>query len=371
MTGKQLGNRSVSLRAGITAVVCAAVLALSACDLRLETEPVVFPSPDATTVARDSLAIAESRVVAAASDAGVSADDVAVGAAATAQAHLDALGGVYVAYPGATLSPSPSAAPTPTLAAAIADVRATAESVAASTEDVNLAFLARSINLDWALRELWAARVAADSAAALALESPTDDSSGSDPAITQPSLAEPERLPGDSGNAYFPGADGAVAEASADGAGFAPDSIAVTGLTTEQLTALAVAEDEARFAYETIAALEFSTRRDDVLAKSRLHGARSDALAALFASDMPASDPRTPLYQLRDANLADPDSRVSLARSIEIDLGARYSVLLDGAPADDATWLVNAAFDAYARAMATGGFTAGDLPTLPGITVGA
>ena len=366
-------NRVGWARAGIAALACASVVALAGCDLRLETDPVVLPSPDATTVARNSLADAAAVVLDAATDAGSSADSVAVGAAATAQAHLDALGGVYVAYPGATPSPSPSASPVPapTLTEAINAVRTTAEEVAATTADANLAFLARSIDLDWALRELWAARSAANAAAeaaaaaAQASASPTPDPPTPDPPASAPSAAEPEPLPGDDGAALFPLADGTTAES----AGFAPG--AATGLSVEQVSALALVEDEARFAYETLAAQEFVQRRDEALSRSRLHAERSDALAALLTSDLKAPDPRTPLYQLRDANLLDFASRRALERSIETDLGARYAALLDGASVADAAWLLNAAFNAYARAMATDGFATADLPTLPGLTVGA
>ena len=55
---------------------------------------------------------------------GADADDLAVGAAAAAETHLEVLGGVYVAYPFAPASPegaaTVSAASQPTLAAAIA-----------------------------------------------------------------------------------------------------------------------------------------------------------------------------------------------------------------------------------------------------------
>ncbi|NYI41832.1 DUF4439 domain-containing protein [Demequina lutea] len=363
--------RAGSLRTAVAALVCASALVLSACDIRLETDPVTFPSPDATAVARNSLADAEAAVLAAATDAGASADGAAPGAAATAQTHLDVLGGVYVAHPGTTPAPSPSVTPAPaaTLADAIDAVRTKAEEVAATTDDADLAFLARSIDLDWALRELSAARAAATLAAddaaaqasAQASASPTPEES-----VTSPNATKPTPLPGDSGDAPFP-----LASRSASGsAGFAP-SAATSGLSDEQLSTLALAEDEARFAYETIAALEFGSLRESILARMRLHGERSDSLATVLASKSDAADPRTPLYQLRDANLPDPDSRDALERSIEIDLGDHYAALLDGASTADAAWLLNAAFDSYARAMATPGFTTADLPTLPGLRVGA
>jgi hypothetical protein len=142
-------------------------------------------------------------------------------------------------------------------------------------------------------------------------------------------------------------------------------------VTKEKLSTLTLAEDEARFAYETIAALEFGTLRESILARTRLHAQRSDALASVLTSQLHGTDPRTPLYQLRDANLPDPQSREALERSIERDLGDRYAALLDGASAADAAWLLNAAYDSYARALATPGFATADLPTLPGLRVGA
>jgi len=337
---------SARTRALIALVAASVALTTAGCDLRLEADTIVYPSPDAVTVARDTLADAESAVLTAADTAGASADDVAAEASATAQAHLDALGGVYVAYPDTTPEPTASATPAPTLSEAIDEARAIAEEVAASNLDPGLAFLARSIDLDWALREQWATIVPADTA---------DDADDSDNAGTSDTAGTSDET------TYFPLANGSTA----DSAGFAP-SAATTGLSEDALSDLALREDEARFTYETIAALEFDSLRDVALARARLHEERSDALASLLTSD-----PRTPLYQLRDANLPDPDSRDALQRSVETDLGARYAALLDGAYAADAAWLLNSAFDSYARAMATAGFEASDLPQLPGLKTAA
>jgi len=336
---------------GFTAVAAALAVAMlvSACGVRWETDPSPFPAPDAVTVARNSLADAESAVLQAATDSGSDADLVAPGAAIAAQAHLGVLGGVYVAYPDAP-SPSPSVSPAaePTLAEAIASARATAEDVASTTGDVDLAFLARSIDLEWALRGLWAQREEATQASA--------DAETAASASPTPLPAADEDSSSDADPLWFPLADGS----SADDAGFGPD--ATTGLARDALSALALAEDEARFAYETLAAQEFAQNRDAALARAGLHGERSDSLAALLDTD-----PRTPLYQLRDANLPDPDSRRALERSLENDLAVRYAALLDGASPADAAWLLNASFDAYARALRTEGFAASDLPTLPGL----
>jgi hypothetical protein len=301
-------------------------------------------------------------VAAAAEREGSDADNVAPAAADAAEEHLAALGGVYVAYPGATATPSPtvSPAPEPTLGEAITAARIAATQVAATTEDADLAFLARSIDLEWALRELWAtyeaqeqaeAEAAADAAAA-ATASPT-------PAPTAPaSVGALDDSPGDSDPVRFPLADGSTARE----AGFAP--IATTKVPLEAIADLALKEDEARFAYETMAAQEFGPRRDDALARTRLHAERSDALAALLDTDE-----RTVLYQLRDADLVNPESRRALEVSIETDLAWRYAALLDEASTADAAWLLNSSFDAFARAMRTDGFTADDLPTLPGLIV--
>ncbi len=337
------GRRLRGFAAAVAAVTV--VTLVSGCGVRWETDPSPFPSPDALTVARDSLADAEAGVLAASAREGADAYAVA------AQAHLDVLGGVYVAYPDAP-SPSPtvSPAPEPTLAEAIASARATAENVAATTDDADLAFLARSIDLEWALRGLWAEREAAAPAAA--------DAETAASASPTPSPATASDFPSEADPTWFPLADGSTA----DTAGFVPD--AATGIALDVLSDLALAEDEARFAYETLAAQEFAQDRDAALARAVLHGERSDALAALLDDD-----PRTPLYQLRDADLLDPDSRRALELSLETDLAVRYSVLLDGASATDAAWLLNASFDAYARAMRTEGFAASDVPTLPGLKV--
>jgi len=332
MAWMRRNDHSVRARALVASVAVVAALASTGCGLRWETDASVFPSPDAVTVARDALADAEAGVLAAAAP-DAATDATAANATTTAQAHLDVLGGAYDAYPGTTPSPSVSPAPDPTLSEAIRAARATAEDVAATMadEDADLAFLARSIDLDWALRELRTDRVNAGGPAN-----------------------------GANNTMYFPLADAS----DTSSAGFAPDAATTTSLSEHALSELALKEDEARFAYETIAALEFDSLRQQALSRSRLHGERSDALASVLATD-----PRTPLYQLRDGNLPDPGSREALALSIELDLGARYAAALDGASATDATWLLNAAFDTYARSMVTEGFAPSDLPTLPGVAV--
>ena len=303
----------------------AVTVLVSACDVRWETDPSPAPSPDPTTLLRDSLANSED-VVAQAADA--SALPLAGRAAQSAEAHLTALGGVYVAYPDATPSPSPSPEPLPSVADAIADARAEASDVAAQTIDPDLAFLAASIELEWALVQWASEAVTAD---------PSD--------ATDPSTAP------DSSTVPDPSAAAEVATP--------PDA---TDLSDAALSELVLAHDEARFAYETLAAQEFATDRDVALARAQFHGGSADALVTLLAED-----PRTPLYQLRDAELIDPDARDTLALSLELNLGWRYAALMDGATANDRAWLFDGAFDAYTAAGRTEGFTFDDIPTLPGV----
>ncbi len=293
------GRRLRGFAAAVAAVTVATLV--SGCGVRWETDPSPAPSPDATTVLRDSLAEAENVVAEAAAGSTL---PIAGRAAKSAEAHLTALGGVYVAYPGSTPSPSPSPEALPPVADAIADVRAQAKDVAGQATDTDLAFLAASIELEWALVE-WA----------------------SGPAPTT-----------------------------------SPDPPMATDLPDAAVSELVLAHDEARFAYETLAAQEFATDRAVALARALFHGDTADALVTLVAVD-----PRTPLYQLRDADLTDPDARDALARSLELDLGWRYASLMDGATARDRTWLFDGAFEAYTAAARTEGFTFGDIPTLPGL----
>lgn len=301
-----MASRRLRGFAAAAAAVGVAML-VSGCGVRWETDHSPVPSPDETTVLRDRLAHAEQAVADAAAG---SASPLAVRASTSAEAHLTALGGVYVAYPGTALSPSPSLSPLPSVSAAIADARAQAAEAATQATDPNLAFLASSIQLEWTLVQ-WAST--ADKA---------------DLVDTEERVTAPE----------------------------------VTDLPDSALSKVVLAHDEARFAYETLAAQEFAADREVTLARAMSHGDRAEALAALVAVD-----PRTPLYQLRDVDLTDPDARDALARSLELDLGWRYAALLDAATAKDRGWLFDGALDAYAAAGRTEGFAVSDIPMLPGV----
>lgn len=327
MAGRARGMRGAAL-------LVAAALACGACDVRWESDPSPAPSPDATTLARDTLAVAEQTVLDAARAEGDSE------AEAAASAHLDALGGVYVAFPDAPPTASPSPAAPPPLDDAIAAARVAARD-AESDADANLASLATSIDLGWALhvaaREAGAAAGGRDGATA---DATADATAPSDPTVGTPL---PDPAEGDAFDGFDPGPS--------------------TSLTADDLAALALAHDEARFAYETAAAQYFAQDRAWALATADWHAARGDALAEGLDED-----PRTPLYQLRGVDLLDPEARSGLLEGLELDLAARYAALAVAASSDDRPWLLNGAYDAYVRVLASG--TAADLPALPGLRVG-
>lgn len=139
------------------ALLAAAALGmgLSACSVRLETPPVITPTPSQDTVLRDAAADAEQAVIDAVAEDGANCDNFAgEGTAALAAelgpVRLAALGGVYVAFPSA--SPAPSLAVTPTACiATIVDAIDTDVDGAIAAEDESLAALLGSIAISHAL----------------------------------------------------------------------------------------------------------------------------------------------------------------------------------------------------------------------------
>lgn len=342
-----MAGRTSAYHFTVAVVTCLAIFVTSGCGLRWETEPSPIPVADQTTLERDALAAAVETVMMVAAtrsdNAGLTATDIAA-------AQLDVLGGVYVAYPDAEVTPDPSASPPLSYADAVAALRTTARDIAAQTADANLASIATSIDLAWALAGAW------EEAAVEAPAIPEVDTGGildggDDAAETVNSetwLSESLPLP-----------DGTRSEA-----GFAP--VLETTLSAEEIAELALMHDHARFVYETAAAQLFAHERDEALRRSGAHGERSDALQAATT----APDERTTLYQLRDVNLADAEARRALFISIEHDLAVRYAVLAVTATGSDRDWLLNAA---YGSAVAVFTLGAGDdlVTALPGLTVPA
>ncbi|WP_297082048.1 hypothetical protein [uncultured Demequina sp.] len=316
--------------------VALAAVGVSGCSWRAETPPPDWPSPDTTTVTRDAAAEREQAVIDAVSP---------FTAAATAQAHvlaeleavaapvrLDALGGVYVAYPDASPSPSPSGdwtaqdMPNPTEAVASARDGHLADGL--TTEDPDLAALLRSAGLSQALSDWFAVWV--------------------EDRISSAELAVVEER--------------SLSSASLPHASPVPES---TAMPTATVAELALAHDQARYAYEVMAASASGDERDTWLQRRDLQAARASALAAQPGVE----DPRSATYTLLLDDYRDHDARLSTAVALENGLGATYAGLALGARPDEVPWLLNAAFDAYAQAAAFGepSAAAWTVPALPGI----
>lgn len=344
--------------------VLAGVVALGAtgCSWRLEEEPVVYPSADQVTLARDAAAKREQQIIdalATNADGDGSTSDLAVFELLAAPVHVDALGGVYVATP----SPAPSPSPSPivgSLADAVAQARDAALESAQTTTDANLALLQSSIGLTHGLA-LWfsttggALPVPDASATPSSVPSSTRSASPSaepDVAATASPRAAPE--PVTSAERILPSSVNL-------GESFTPASTET--ISPDTFGDLAVAHDKARFLYELIAARSSGGERANALARRDIHASRSAEFAALAGSD----DRRQILYDVPLADVADAAARARTALDTEFALGATYASMLNGVANDDRGWILNASFDAYAAGALQSGFTPDMFPVLPGI----
>lgn len=314
--------------------VVLAVVVLAGCSWRVEAPAPAWPSPDELTQVRDAAAERESLVVdatdesnAAGTPTGVVLNEIERHLAPT---RLEALGGLYVAYPDATPTPAEDEQ-APSLLEAVTGARDGHLADALATDSADLALLLASAGLSHALSAWYAAWV--------------EDAIG---AAELPVVAE-RTLP---------------SEVLAEVAGLVPPA---TTLPTEKIAELAVMHDQARYAYEVMAARAAEDERDQWLARRDLQAARGEALVALSGLE----DQREATYVVLGDRTADSAARVETARQIEAGAGATYASLLAEATTDEWSWLLHAAFDAYAQAATYGEPTAEDypVPALPGITV--
>ena len=295
------------------AAVAVSVAVLAACSVRLETPEPSWPAPSADTVLRDDLAAAISSIETQAQTHG---DTLAQ---QIAQEHLELFGGVYVAYPSATAAPSASpttasasAVSPPTMADAVAAAVETASTVASESQDDNLRRLATSVELAWSLF-LWSAG------------SPRDP----DPALVE------GKTPWE-----------AVSSLDAPGA-------------PEAWCELAVAHDEARFAFEVIAAHSTDVARDEALARSAAHG----EIAAAY--EVPCgSDVLTPMYQLSGVDLATPEGLAKLSREVEKTAALIASSLAVSATGVERQLLFAEAYSSWTQTLMRGE----SLPHAPGLS---
>lgn len=360
-----------TLRAVTTGLLAAALATgMSGCSWHLEAEPVVYPSASQSTLERDQAARREQSVVdalgtvgdsgtatdtgnAAAQGTAAGAGDLAAIESQAAPAHLDALGGVYLASPSPTPSPFPGS-----LADAVQQARDGALETARDTADANLAFLQSSMGLTHAFALWWAqnANLAA-SVEATPAPSPTASAPGDvEPGASPAPSASPSPEPVTAAARLLPSSINL-------GESFIPQQTAAISPLT--FSDLALAHDQARFLYEVIAARSAGSERDNALARRNVHAARADEFAALAGSE----DRRQPLYEVAPDDVSTALSRGATARAAEFALGATYAAMLDGVADEDRGWILNAAFDAYAAGSVQLGFTPDEFPVLPGLEV--
>lgn len=315
-----MGPRRVVARSILAASLAAT--ALAGCGLRLETEDPVAPNADAFEILRDAAARAEADVARASSAAADPDSWLAAVAGALASEHLDALGGVYVAFPtpSAGVEPSPSAAPVdgPTSFARYAAFARDVELEGALTsEDPGLALL------------LGSAGVA--HASALATAAWRDAR-----AVGYGAPAAQDRTPPVPGGHFSSLVPSTADQAAAIG----PDG----------LEALILAHDYASYAYEVMAARSSGEARTAYLDRSWLHDHRADRLVALAGAD-----PRAAGYEVDRVDVSSEQGITALAVRLETDIANDYMVQFSAAIAAVAApevkaWLLAGAFDALVQA---------------------
>ncbi len=323
-----------------SALLLGALLLASAagCDIRRETSPSPTPTAGQYEQLRNEAAQEEAGILNALDR--VPAGDERWNAYLVdeetrfANAHLNALGGVYVPFPTASPTASPTATvapPTPAdLVIAAAHARDADLSDALVADDPELALVLASIGLSHA-------EVLAVSAYRGLI---------------------------DSGNAPL------AAERPAPGDAFATLVPSSTALDETTLEGIIVSHDYASYLYEVIAARTSGDARTQALARSRIHAKRADDLVALASAD-----PRNAAYVIDHDRLASVDDMNTLARETEAGIADRYITAfsavasLGDAGRADRAWLISAAFDALVQGALWPGATPADADPLPGVVL--
>ncbi|MFE6235320.1 DUF4439 domain-containing protein [Cellulosimicrobium sp. NPDC057862] len=326
------------LLAAVT-VLATGVLA-AGCGVRLETPPPTEPSPDAVEVLRagavdDALAVAD--LVA---DVTPSVTDPATlaaleEAAAFAEQHADALGGVYdsglddLDLPaGDTTSTAPADDTDEPADAGGTEEDGTEDDVAAdepgaaTTDDVVVALV------EAAQRTGSSADAATDAGLARLLAS-----------VAASEHVSAQRLAALTGSTS---ADVLVTTAP-------PVEEAPAGIGAADLATLVETEDAAGYAYEVRAAQSEDDARTAAVARAAEHRARGQAWALAAGTDGTAQEPRRVAYVLPD----DADVAV-LARQVESGLAQTYASLVAAAAPTSRAGAVALLVDAWASAVAWG-----------------
>lgn len=332
----------------VVTVLATGVLA-AGCGVRLETPPPTEPSPDAVEVLRagavdDALAVAD--VVADVTPGVTDPATLAAleQAAAFAEQHADALGGVYdsglddLDLPtGDPTSPAPADDPDePADDAAGTEADGTAEDGTAeddaatdesgdgvaTTDDVVAALVSAAqrtgasadATTDAGLARLLASVAASEHVSALRLAALTGSSSADVLVTTAPPVEE-----------------------------------APAGIGAADLATLVETEDAAGYAYEVRAAQSEGDVRTAAVARAAEHRARGQAWALAAGTDGTAQDPRRVAYVLPDdADVA------AVARQVESGLAQTYASLVATAAHTSRAEAVALLVDSWASAVAWG-----------------
>lgn len=360
-------------RAVVGLLAAGAVLLLSGCGLRWETEPPAEPVPDAAEAARrtavdDGLALAEAAQAAVDGTEGLDGRVAGVLALVvdSASTQVDALGGVYDSglpepEPG---DGTPSPSPTPTapadatpaaVLALLGDAASTARADALAAEDEGLARLLASVAAS-------RAQLTDRLAASLGAEAPAVD------AETDAGWATGGAADG-SGSG-----DGSAAEASPS-ATPSPTATATAGahdalgtdLDRADLVALVLAEDQAGYGFEVAAARLSDDARALARESAAAHRATATAWATAAGIAGTADDPRRVSYEL-DADVSSGDAVRAFAAGLLADLAAVHAdaVLATDAGTGDRTATVDGLRTAAVEALRWGG-TATALPGMPDV----
>lgn len=319
-------------------------LTLVGCAWRFDSPDPALPSPDADESARDAVALAEAELVASleeASPAGPGGEWLLAYESRAADAHLEALGGVYDPYPDP--SPSPTSSDDPgfgpssfTRYASFA--RDAAIEASLTAEDPDLALLIASIALS--------------DAAALRLQSEEDARAAGVEVYTSVDRLLP--LP----SALDPAVYGPSV--------LLPEATSLPEATLEELILL---HDYAAYVDEVVAARAEGSLRGVAYQRSLLHQARAEALVAL--ADV---DPRGPSYVTDRTRLASNETMEALLSEVEAGLADAYVAAFGQVVAGDADspveriWLLNGAFDAGVASFLWAP-SPEDVPMFPGVDV--
>lgn len=335
------------VRRGVVAAAVGALVALplAGCDLRWETPPPTVPVADEaesvrqrTTADALSLGVVAERASAVATDPAVAS--VATEVVLAADAHLEALGGIYVPFSSSTAAPGASEAPTGSTAAADPGTASQApgsaspspppaDPVQAATELVALlAETAASARADaGAVTDGRLARLLAAVAA--------------NRLLLAESLAAAAGLPAPAG-APATGAD-ATEGGTAPGVFVVPATVP-TGVRETDVTTLVQSEDAVGLAYEVVAARSADEARARAAARAAEHRGHAQAWAEAAEIAGTGLDPRRPSYALAPV-LTDPAGdpaavTAELAR-LEGDLAVTYASLVPQAEPGSRTPLVD------------------------------